>query len=64
MDPAAIALFLTDAVPVVFIVGVCGYLVVGGLIVVAAVVGASLNRRADAAEPEGLDELERLFVRQ
>jgi len=61
MDPAAIALFLADAVPVVVIVGVCAYLVVGGLIVIAALVGASLRRREDVAEPEGVDELERLF---
>jgi hypothetical protein len=62
MDPAAIALFLADAVPVVVIVGVCAYLVVGGLIVIAALVGVSLRRREDVAEePEGVDALERLF---
>lgn len=62
MDPAAIALFLADAVPVVAIVGVCGYLVVGGLIVIAALVGVAVRRREDVAEePEGVDALEQLF---
>jgi hypothetical protein len=61
MDPAAIALFLADAVPVVVIVGVAAYLVVGGLIVIAALVGVAVRRREDVAEPEGVDELTRLF---
>ena len=62
MDPAAIILLLTDVVPIAFIVGVCAYLVVGALVVLAAVVGVAVRGRADVAEPEGLDELERLFV--
>jgi hypothetical protein len=62
MDPAALALFLADAVPIVAIVGVCAYLVVGALIVIAALVGVAVRRREDVAEPEGVDELERLFV--
>lgn len=62
MDPVGIALFLADVVPVVVIVGTAAYLVVGALIVVAALVGVAVRRREDLAEPEGLDELERLFV--
>ena len=62
MDPAAIALFLADAVPVVVIVAVAAYLVVGALIVIAAFVGVAVRRREDVAqEPEGVDELTRLF---
>ena len=61
MDPAAIALFLADAVPVVVIVGVAAYVVVGALIVIAALVGVAVRRRENVAEPEGVDDLERLF---
>jgi hypothetical protein len=63
MDPAAIALFLADAVPIVAIVGVAAYVVVGALIVIGALVGVSVSRRDPAVEdPEGIDDLERLFV--
>jgi hypothetical protein len=63
MDPAAIALFLADAVPVVAIVGVVAYLVVGALLVIGALVGVSVSRSDPAVEdPEGVEDLERLFV--